>query len=447
MMKRIFYVLSLIITLMACQDDDNFSMSSSLRLTFPADTLEMDTIFARVASGTYTFWVHNENNDGLRLKSVRLAKRNQTGFRVNVDGIYLDNSNGSQVNDLEIRRKDSLLVFVELTAPETGQKEAVVVEDNLVFTLESGQEQKVNLRAFVWDAQRFYNPVISRDTTIETSSPIIIYGGLRVEEGACLTIRNTTLYFHDGPGIDVYGRLITDSVSLRGDRLDRMFSYLPYDRVSGQWGKTGGVMFRASSTGNVLRRTHIRNAGQYGIVCDSAAFNADVLRLDMYQCSIHNCTGTGLKSENANIRLSECLISNMLGDCLAIDGGQAIVHRCTLVQFYPFKADRGAALRFANNEPLYGLTCDSSIITGYDEDVIMGVVNDTTKAFEYKFTHSLLRTPRVENEDTLYFKDIIWESPKDSIQGKMHFKLVDEDNLIYDFHLDSLSTAQGLGCY
>jgi hypothetical protein len=50
-------------------------------------------------------------------------------------------------------------------------------------------------------------------------------------------------------------------------------------------------------------------------------------------------------------------------------------------------------------------------------------------------------------EDTLRFREIIWETPKDSIQGKQHFVLVDEKNLRYDFHLDSLSTAQGLGCY
>jgi hypothetical protein len=446
MMKRFFYVFTLVVCLAACHDDDSFSPSSSLLLTFPADTLEMDTVFASVASSTYTFWVHNDNNDGIRLKNVRLAKRNQTGFRVNIDGIYLDNSNGSQVNDLEIRRKDSLLVFVELTAHETGEEGVVSIEDNLVFTLESGREQKVNLRASVWDAQKLYNPIISRDTTIESSSPIIIYGGLKIEQGTCLTIRNTTLYFHDGPGIDVYGRLVTDSVIFRGDRLDRMFSYLPYDRVSGQWGKMGGIIFHTSSTGNVLRHTQIRNAGLYGIVCDSAAFDAGVLRLDMYQCSIHNCAGTGLRSDNANIRLSECLISNMLGDCLAVNGGQAFVHRCTLAQFYPFNAVRGAALRFMNDEPLYGLKCDSCIITGYDEDVVMGVVNDTTKAFEYLFMHSLLRTQRVE-DDSAHFEMILWETPKDSIQGIKHFKLIDEDNLIYDFHLDSLSTAQGLGCY
>ena len=57
-----------------------------------------------------------------------------------------------------------------------------------------------------------------------------------------------------------------------------------------------------------------------------------------------------------------------------------------------------------------------------------------------------MRTPEV-TEEKERFENIIWETPKDSVQGKQHFVLIDEENLIYDFRLDSLSTAQGLGCY
>ena len=49
--------------------------------------------------------------------NVRLAQGNQTGFRVNVDGISLDASNGYQANNLEVRNKDSIRVFVEMTSP------------------------------------------------------------------------------------------------------------------------------------------------------------------------------------------------------------------------------------------------------------------------------------------------------------------------------------------
>ena len=138
----------------SCEDDDSFSSSGNLRLTFKTDTLQMDTVFSRSASSTYGFWVYNNNSEGLRLSSVRLAKGNQTGFRVNVDGSYLDNSNGSQVSNLELRRKDSLLVFVEITPADAHQLEPRIIEDDLVFTLESGTVQRVNLRAWTWDAER-----------------------------------------------------------------------------------------------------------------------------------------------------------------------------------------------------------------------------------------------------------------------------------------------------
>ena len=167
----------------------------------------------------------------------------------------------------------------------------------------------------------------------------------------------------------------------------------------------------------------------------------------MERCVIHNCKGIGLVSFNSNIRLRDCQISNTQGDCVSIVGGLADLSHCTLAQFYPFVGGRGVALRFNNLMPLYGLVCDSSIVTGYDEDVVMGTVADTVKAFDYRFSHSLPRTPKTENEDSLRFVDLIWETPKDSVQGKQHFKLVDEKNLKYDFHLDSISPAQGLGCY
>jgi len=443
-MKRIFYFLLILSALMACEDDDNFSSASSLKLTFEMDTLKMDTMFSKSASSTYSFWVYNDNSEGLRLTSVRLAKGNQTGFRVNVDGSYLDNSNGSQVNNLEIRRKDSLLVFVELTPFDTRESEPRLVEDDLVFSLESGTMQKVNLRSWAWDAERWDNLTLHSDTTITSVRPIIVFGKLTVPHDVTLTLKNTTLYFHDRAGIDVHGTLVTDSCLLRGDRLDHMFSYLPYDRVSGQW---GGIHFFETSTKNVLSDTEIRNAGDYGIQYDSVAFDISELRLDMFRCIIHNCEGSGLVNRNANIRMHECQISNMGGDCLSVEGGLTVISNCTLAQFYPFSADRGAALRFTNAKSHVGVLCSSSIITGYADDVIMGNQTDTINSFEYRFVQSLLRTPKIETADSVCFTDIIWESPKDSIQGKKHFRLIDEDNLIYDFHLDSLSTAKGLGCY
>ncbi|MBO7046857.1 MAG: right-handed parallel beta-helix repeat-containing protein [Prevotella sp.] len=432
----------------ACKDDDNFSSNGGLRLTFQTDTLQMDTVFSKTPSATYAFWVYNQNDDGIRLQSVRLGKKNQTGFRVNVDGSYLDNALGSQVSDLEIRRNDSILVFVELTSVETAQPDPKLIEDDLIFSLESGVEQKVNLRAWSWDAVKMYDVVVEGEQTIESATPIIIYGGITVPEGRRLNLRNSTLYFHDGAGIECYGDLIIENCVLRGDRLDRMFDYLPYDRVSGQW--KGIHLYETAMTAR-LSHTEIRNA-ENALVLDSAAIDETQVRLGMGGCIIHNAEGYGLKSVNSNIYISECQFTNTLNDCVLIVGGIADINYCTMAQFYPFSAERGAALRFVNYEgdndiPLLKLRCEGIILTGYESDVLMGSVRDSIAAFEYQFVNSLLRTPKVDDDDSVRFVNVRWESPKDSIQGTKHFKVIDEENLIYDFHLDSLSTAQGLGCY
>ena len=210
----------------SCEDDDSFSTSPNNLLTFSTDTVK----------------VYNRSGDGLRCTSVRLAKGNQTGFRVNVDGVYLGSSEGFQVSDIEIRKKDSIRVFVELTAPANQRTEPMAIDDDLVFTLESGVQQKVHLRSWSWDAEIWRSVTISEDTTIDSpTKPIVVYGGITVAEGATLTIAaGTKLYFHNDAGIDVYGRLVAQgtaekNVVLRGDRIDHMFDYLPYDRVSGQW--------------------------------------------------------------------------------------------------------------------------------------------------------------------------------------------------------------------
>ena len=442
-MKRIFFFLILTLAFVACADDDSFSASSALRLDFPSDTVKLDTVFSSTSSSTYSFWVHNRNQEGIKLQSVRLKRGNQTGFKVNVDGIYLDNSNGSQTNDIEIRKNDSILVFVEITPFETYSTAPESITDYLVFLHESGVEQSVCLQAWAWDAVKCYSPVIEADSVIESDKPLLIYGDFTVKEGAHLTIRNTTLYFHDGAGLEVYGTLYTDNCVMRGDRLDRMFSYLPYDRVPGQW---NGIRLYGTSTNNVLNNTQIRNSCQ-GLVCDSAAIDSVSYRLKMQQCIVHNCQGDGVKLSNAHVRLENCQLSNAMGDCLNINGGIVEIDCCTLAQFYPFVGGRGAALYFSNEfSPLYSLSCQGSILTGYDDDVIIGQQASADVPFDYSFRTSLLRTPQVEG-DSIHFNDIIWESPTDSIQGKAHFVKIDEDNLDYDFHLDSLSTAQGLGCY
>jgi hypothetical protein len=198
----------------------------------------------------------------------------------------------------------------------------------------------------------------------------------------------------------------------------------------------------------MLIDTEIKNA-TFGIRCDSSLVSPDNIRLYMERCIVHNSKGHGVELTNAYASLVDCQLTNALGDCLKINGGALNVYGCTLGQFYPFDAGRGVAIRFNNGTkghiyPLQQMDCKNSIITGYAVDEMMGTqVVDTT--FIYLFENCLIRTPLISDEER--FKDIFWEKPSDDIQGKKHFKNIDERNFIYDFRLVEESPAQGKGCY
>ena len=410
------------VLLASCSDNDSFSTDVSHRLTFTCDTVRMDTLFAQVPSSTYSFWVHNQSGDGLRLRTVRLERAGQSGFRANVDGTFLN----PVVNDLEIRKGDSLRVFVEVTAAENTSSDPQLQEDNLLFTLESGVVQKVNLRTYSWNAEQWQNVDIITDCTIETSTPIVIYGGINVSEGATLIIKNTTLYFHDGAGINVSGALIAENVTMRGDRLDHMFSNLPYDRISGQW---KGITVKPKADGCQFTDCVIRNAMD-ALHCDSTT-------VVLTNTIVHNSKGFGLWAHDSEVTISNSVLSNALNDCVALLGCQATIDHATLPQFYPLSANRGAALRFApsDKKPIE-LLCTNTLATGYADNVVMDDVDEDS---DYYFENCLLRTPEVE--DTELVKDVIWEKKDDDIQGTKHFLLVDGDNLIYDFRLKEESPA------
>ena len=441
-------LLALLLCVMTgCQDDDSFSTNVSNILSFSADTVKLDTVFSAVPTTTRTFWVHNESGDGIRCTNIRLERGNQSGFRVNVDGVYLGSESGYQASEVEIRKGDSIRVFVELTSPVNGRNKPWLVEDNLLFLLESGVTQKVNLNAYSWDAIKYRNLHITNDTTLTGDRPIIVYGKLTVEEHATLTLAaGTTLYFHDGGGIDVYGRLCSQGeagkeVILRGDRLDWMFDYLPYDLMSGLW---DGIHFYETSYDNVMEFTDLHSSFN-GIVCDSA--DVEKQKLTLKNMTVHNCQGKGLSTVNCKVTAENCQFTNTLYECVDILGGDVTMNHCTLAQFYPFDSNRRPALNYYSTTtmPLLRMDCINSIVTGYPEDVVMGATENEDIPFNYRFISCILRTPAVE--DAEHIIDVIFENVEDtaSVQGDKHFKLVDINTQHYDFHLDSLSPAINKG--
>ena len=432
--------------LTACSDNDSFTTSTSNVLSFSTDTVKMDTVFSNVPTATRSFWVYNHSGEGLRCSSVRLEQGATTGIRVNVDGIYLSEAQNYATSAIEVRDKDSVRVFVELTSPVNHAEGPQLLEDHLVFTLESGVQQRIPLRAYTWDATLLRDVQIKTDSTLLTGArPYIIYGGITVAEGATLTLAaGSTLYFHNDAGIAVHGRLLSQGtaeapVTLRGDRIDKMFDYLPYDYVPGQW---QGIHLLGTSYGNILRFTDIHST-YHGVVADSS--DVSRVKLTLEYATIHNCQGYGLHAVNSQLVIRNTQVTNTLNDCVRIDGGDVTADNCTWAQFYPFDANRGAALRFTALHPLLNLTVRNSLLTGYADDIMMGEWGiDSTRRFSYAFDHCIIRTPKVTTADSTRFTQVTYEDVKDTVKyGEKHFVRIDTDNLRYDFRLKETSAAIG----
>ena len=440
----------------SCNDDDTFTTSPSNVLSMPFDTLKMDTVFAKIPAASKDFWIYNHSGDGIRCASVRLQKGNQSGFRVNVDGIYLGEKTGYQTSDVEVRKNDSIRVFVELTSPDNGSELYKEIDDKLIFRLESGVEQVITLNAFAWKADMVRNLEIKNDTTIDTTvsgRALVVYGGIKVNPEATLTLApGTTIYFHDDAGIDVMGKLICKgtaekNVTLRGDRLDNILGDIPYDVLSGRW---QGIHFATSSYDNIIEYTDM-HGGKDAIVCDSS----DVTRkkLTVNSSTIHNFRGYGLALTNSNAYVANTQISNTYNDCVYVCGGELTMIHNTIAQFYPFSRQGDTiALRYANiNEdklyPLTNLEVKNCIITGWAEDALLKENSDSV-AFNYHFYNSLIRMSELKDSASAkYFEGVIRDNEKDTTLCYSHknFKNVNPHttDYLFDFHLDSLSKANG----
>ena len=439
--------------LLSCAEGETWTHDASARLSFSNDSIVFDTLLTTVPSATKTLTVYNHNRDGIRLPAVLLQQGSSSHFRVNVDGQYLAVGVGE---DFEVRGEDSLIVRIEVTLPPTGADTPVGFSDKLLFQLESGVVQGVVLTAGGQDAHFLRGEVLTADTTYDSPLPIVIYDSLVVREGVTLTLQaGTTLMFHDKASLQVYGTLVAlgtleKPVTLRGDRTDHMFPYLPYDNTPSRW---EGVHLHESSRENRLFYTDL-HSGCYGIICDSTDLNVSLL--EMENCIVHNIGGDGLQLNNCRATVRNTQVSNTMGRCVSLFGGAYLFEHCTLAQFYPFTAERGEALYVANHEgetfrdlvQAHFLNC---VITGYGEDVIMGSINEgQDEEVNYLFSHCFLNT--VESDDEMRFVEVRYDHlPEGGEAGdeeqplrEKNFKLFDTKNFLYDFTPDSLSLIRDM---
>ena len=424
------------VLLVACSEDADFSASPSLRLEFSRDTIAFDTLFTTVGSPTAGLVVRNRNSDALRISNVRLGSGGDSGFSVLVDGQY-----GSSMSDLEIRGKDSIFVYAAVELERNGADVPLMVKDSLIFTLESGVQQQVALLAYGRDVTFMRGEVIAADSVLPCGH-YVVYDSLVVAPDVTLALgKGTTLYFHDKAFLRVEGTLdacgsFEQPVVMRGDRTDNMFSYLPYDRVPGQW---GGVVFASTSNNNRLLHCDIHSAN-YGVVVEQG--DTALNRLTIESSRLYNFKGNALELNMSRASVSNSLIANAKGNCVKVVGGDVSFVHCTIANFYVWE-QRDVALALHNSiegipAPLRGAFFSNCIITGSRDDEVMGYLTnlgDTVPdCINYYFENSLINT--YAEGDSCFVNNSYDNTPL----GKDHFRVIDHETFYYDFHLGCDST-------
>lgn len=438
-----FCIILMSVLFVACYEDAGFSSSPSLRLAFSVDTVSFDTIFTDRVSPSAMFVVHNRNKNSLRINEVRLGSGGESGFNVLVDGQY-----GTVMRDLEIRAKDSLFVVASVKLEKNGLNVPFKVKDSLIFTLESGVEQKVFLVAHGRDVVFMYGDSIISDKTF-AAGHYVIYDSLTVAKDVVLNIeKGATFYFHDKACLKVRGTLnikgdYDSPVVFRGDRTDNLFSYLPYDRVPGKW---GGVLIDSTSNGNVIEHCDIHGA-EFGIKVEKG--DTTVQRLTISSSKLQNFTGNALETYVAHVSVENSLIANAQGNCVKVVGGDVSFIHCTIANFYVWK-QRDVALALHNSfegepMPLYGASFKNCVITGTKDDEVMGYFTEydetVPNSINYYFENSLINTVDTQDE---YFVNVIYDRPDIPPFAKEHFTKIDNEVFDYDFHLTEISTARGV---
>ncbi len=441
----------------SCDKYDTFTTDRSATLQFSSTEVVFDTLITTIPSATQTLTVYNRGDKGLRIRQVRLVGGAGSPFRVNIDGQDLSRTADNSATDFEVRRRDSIMVRAEVTVSEFGNDDCHEVGDELIFTLESGVEQHVALRTVGQDAFYLDRRTLAQDTTLTARRPILVRGELSVAEGVTVTMEaGTRLLFHDDAFMTVHGRIVAQGtldkpVTFRGDRTDHIFDYLPYDRLPGRW---QGITIAPESTGNVLDYVDL-HGGTYGIQCPLPGDgNAVVpitdetpLKLSLTNSLIHNIKGTGLMLRDCRAEIANTEISNTLGHCVDIVGGDVVATHCTIAQFYPLDANRGDALHLANvlervYHPLYRADFINTVITGYADDVVMGewakpsmLPSDVTEALEeYHFIHCFLATEIPTSSEFINrFVGCVYDDPHGEYAHEKNFAYMDTHAFVYNF--------------
>lgn len=451
MMRKIVPILCLLLGLVSCQQD-MITKDFALGLIFSQDTVLFDTVFTAEGSSTHRVMVYNKNKNALNISQVSM--QNGQYFHVNLDG---ENSL-SRMQDIVVRGGDSLFLFIRADINPQDSNSPVFIEDNIIFSL-NDHLQTIHLQAFGQNVERMRDPaglIVKEDLTLTNRIPYVIYDTLIVK--GTLTIQaGATLYMHAGATLSAYGDVIANGtkeapITIRGDRTDRLFDSVPYRVASGQW--NGIYLLHAKDAPcPKYEMNHVEIlSGTVGLYAQSESINPCPV-LTFTNGRIHNHSVYGMILQNMDAIVVNSEISNCASYCVYLSGGkQQFIHTTIASYFgYPYtninihnqvSRDNVAAV-YINNINKQTASTEASfkncIITGARTSNLL-VATPLPQHYEGEFVGNYLRA------DTLsaaFAHANTYATESDTVFRNIHYRI--NEYHYYDFQLDSVSPARGIG--
>ncbi len=430
--------ITILLILYSCKKD-SFITTSDARVTITADTLKFDTVFVTSGSTTQYFIIKNDNNQKLKVSSVKLLGGNSSLFKINVDGIV-----GPEIQNIEIDAKDSIYVFVEVNVNQNANNLPFVIRDSININY-NGNNKLVQLEAWGQNAHFFRNRTITTNETWNNDLPYVILGSLFVDVNKTLTInKSCRIYVHADAPIVVDGTLqinglkdTSNRVYFRGDRLDE-----PYKDFPASW---PGIFFRATSKDNVLNYTVIKNAYQALGVQDPSP-NANP-KLTLNECVIDNAYDAGIISINSSITARNCLISNCGKNVAIYKGGTYSFQHCTMATYSnSYQLHRNPSITLANFITINNVPAPADLNAIFRNCIIWGengivddevvTVKNNSAAFNVTFQNNLWKV-------TTAPANVIATGIINNLTPQ--FDSINVSEKYYDFRLKSTSPAKDAG--
>jgi len=428
----------------SCNKDDIINTDPGITLSFSTDTVFFDTVFTSLGSVTQYLKIYNTDENKVNISSIRLAGGEASPYRMNVNG-----TPATFVENIEIRGKDSLFIFIRVTINPDDQNSPFVVNDSIVFET-NGNLQDVNLVS--WGQNANY---ILADTYIQgfpkfkivahefeeitwtAEKPYVIYGYAVVDSNGILNIQaGTQIHFHDAnSGLWIYkgGNLKVNGtfdapVVFQGDRLEEF-----YDDLPGQWDR---IWINEGSVNNVINYAIIKN-GFIGIQAETLQEQMGN-QLILTNTIIENMTGYGLLSRFYNITSNNCLIAGCGQYLAALTwGGLYDFRHCTFANDWASSVRLTPSLVLNNyvedqQGTVYAFEFDAyfgnCIIYGRNGEEFLDVFSEEA-TYNYFFDNCLLKTEKEITDPAHYLNSFKNEDPL----------FVNPDSL--DYQLDTLSPA------